>query len=194
MSSIALCHHDEQGSLLQDGHWVLAVWFPVALGFTTWLLTLPFCGRNKVGHFFCGICPVLKLVCANTALFELLILIAIVIIAVIPFCLIAISYFAPLHYPCRSLDSFSCGPEVSLFHLCSSPGGSDSFPQRNWHHSPATQVQPLIQHEKIISLSYTVVTHMLNPIICSLRNQEVKQSLRRCILEVFSNLNDSMIV
>lgn len=49
-------------------------------------------------------------------------------------------HFLSSHYPCCSSDSISCGPETTLFHVCSSPGGGDSFPQHSWH-PPATQGQ-----------------------------------------------------
>ncbi|NWX24979.1 O10A7 protein, partial [Aegotheles bennettii] len=152
---------------------------PVALGFTTWLFTLPFCGRNTVDHFFCDVSPVLKLVCADTALFELLIFIAIVIIVMIPFSLIAISYFRIIHAVLRipsaagQRRAFStCASHLVVVTLFYSTAGII-------HLRPKSTLSSSMK--KMVSLSYTVVTPMLNPIIYSLRNQEVKQSLRRCI-------------
>ncbi|KAM9275400.1 LOW QUALITY PROTEIN: olfactory receptor 10A7-like [Morus bassanus] len=149
---------------------------PVALGFTTWLLTLPFCGRNKVGHFFCDVSPVVKLVCADTALFELLILIAIVIIVMILFSLTAISYLRITHAVLQTPSAVGQRPSstcaaalvvVSLFH---SATGIIHLQLKS----------SLSSNMKMVSLS-TVVTPVLNTTISSLRNQEVKQSLRRCI-------------
>nr|XP_021138363.1 olfactory receptor 10A7-like [Columba livia] len=79
----AICHPLHYATLMNRdrcfkmaiGSWLCGV--PVALGFTTWLFTLPFCGRNTVDHFFCDVSPLLKLVCVDTAFFELLIFIAI---------------------------------------------------------------------------------------------------------------------
>ncbi|XP_065497940.1 olfactory receptor 10A7-like [Caloenas nicobarica] len=94
----AICHPLHYATMMNRdrcfkmaiGSWLSGV--PVALGFTTWLFTLPFCGRNTVDHFFCDVSPLLKLVCVDTAFFELLIFIAVVLIVLIPFSLIAISY------------------------------------------------------------------------------------------------------
>lgn len=77
------------------GSWLTGV--PVALVFTTWLFTLPFYGTNNIDHFFCDGSPVLKLVCADAALFKLLIFIATVMIAMVPFSLIVNSYLHIIH-------------------------------------------------------------------------------------------------
>lgn len=69
----------------------------MALGFTTQLFSLPFYVRNIVNHLFCDVFPVLRLVCADTALSALLIFIAIVIIVMIPFSLTDISYLLIIH-------------------------------------------------------------------------------------------------
>ncbi|KFP70754.1 Olfactory receptor 10A7, partial [Acanthisitta chloris] len=157
------------------GSWLSAV--PAALAFTTWLFTLPFCGRNTVDHFFCDVSPVLKLVCADTALFELLIFIAIVIIVMIPFALITASYLRIVHVILQTplavnqRRAFStCAAHLVVVSLFYSTAGII-------HLRPKSSLSS--NTKKIISLSYTVVTPMLNPIIYSLRNQEVKQSLKR---------------
>ncbi|PKU36560.1 hypothetical protein llap_13139 [Limosa lapponica baueri] len=98
---VAICHPLHYTTMMSRDHcfkMVVGSWLsgvPVALGFTAWLL--PFCGRNMVDHFFRDVPPVLKLMCADTALFELLIFVAIVIIVMIPFSLIAISYLCIIH-------------------------------------------------------------------------------------------------
>ncbi|NXA30682.1 O10A7 protein, partial [Ibidorhyncha struthersii] len=181
----AICHPLHYATMMnQDrcfkmviGSWLSGV--PVALGFTTWLFTLPFCGRNTVDHFFCDVPPVLKLVCADTALFELLIFIAIVIIVMIPFSLIAISYLRIIHAVLQmplavgQKQAFStCAAHLVVVTLFYSTTGII-------HLRPKSSLSSNMK--KMVSLSYTVVTPMLNPIIYSLRNEEVKQSLRRYI-------------
>ncbi|KAM6388117.1 olfactory receptor 10A7-like [Pluvialis apricaria] len=181
----AICHPLHYATMMNRdrcfkmviGSWLSGV--PVALGFTTWLFTLPFCGRNTVDHFFCDVPPVLKLVCADTALFELLIFIAIVIIVMIPFSLIAISYLRIIHAVLQipsavgQRQAFStCAAHLVVVTLFYSTTGII-------HLRPKSSLSSNMK--KMVSLSYTVVTPMLNPIIYSLRNQEVKQSLRRCI-------------
>ncbi|NXA33124.1 O10A7 protein, partial [Eudromia elegans] len=181
---VAICHPLHYSTMMNRklsvkmaiGSWLSGV--PVAVGFTTWLFTLPFCGANKVDHFFCDVSPVLKLVCADTTLFELLIFIAIVIIVMIPFSLIVISYLCIIHAVLQipsgvgRKGAFSaCAAHLMVVTLFYSTAGII-------HLRPKSSLSPNMK--KMVSLSYTVVTPMLNPIIYSLRNQEVKQSLRRC--------------
>ncbi|NXV54266.1 O10A7 protein, partial [Uria aalge] len=181
----AICHPLHYATMMNRdrcfkmvvGSWLSGV--PVALGFTMWLFTLPFCRRNVVDHFFCDVPPVLKLVCADTALFELLIFIAIVIIVMIPFSLIAISYFHIIHAILQipsvvgRKQAFStCAAHLVVVTLFYSTAGII-------HLRPKSSLSSNMK--KMVSLFYSVVTPMLNPIIYSLRNQEVKQSLRRCI-------------
>ncbi|XP_009891609.1 PREDICTED: olfactory receptor 10A7-like, partial [Charadrius vociferus] len=181
----AICHPLHYATMMNRdrcfkmviGSWLSGV--PVALGFTTWLFTLPFCGKNTVDHFFCDVPPVLKLVCADTALFELLIFIAIVTIVMIPFSLIAISYLRIIHAVLQipsdvgQRQAFStCAAHLVVVTLYYSTTGII-------HLRPKSSLSSNMK--KMVSLSYTVVTPMLNPIIYSLRNQEVKQSLRRYI-------------
>ncbi|NXE92373.1 O10A7 protein, partial [Menura novaehollandiae] len=181
---VAICHPLRYATVMNRdrcvrmalGSWLSGV--PVALGFTTWLFSLPFCGRNTVDHFFCDVSPVLKLVCADTALFELLIFIAIVIVVMVPFSLIAVSYLRIVHAVLQipsavgQRRAFStCAAHLVVVTLFYSTAGTV-------HLRPKASLSPNMK--KMVSLSYTVVTPMLNPIIYSLRNQEVKQSLRRC--------------
>uniref|UniRef100_A0A672URG4 G-protein coupled receptors family 1 profile domain-containing protein n=2 Tax=Strigops habroptila TaxID=2489341 RepID=A0A672URG4_STRHB len=184
---VAICHPLHYATMMNRdrcfkmavGSWLSGV--PVALGFTTWLFTLPFCGRNTVDHFFCDVSPVLKLVCADTALFELLIFIAIIIIVMIPFSLIATSYLCIIHAVLQipsavgQRRAFStCAAHLVVVTLFYSTTGII-------HLRPKSGLSSNMK--KMVSLSYTVVTPMLNPIIYSLRNQEVKQSLKRCVVK-----------
>ncbi|NXB13536.1 O10A7 protein, partial [Rhagologus leucostigma] len=181
---VAICHPLHYATTMNRDRCVrmaLGSWLsgaPVALGFTAWLFSLPFSGRNTTDNFFCDVFPVLKLVCADTALFELLIFIAVVVIVMIPFSLIATSYLHIIH---------------AVLHILSAVGQRQPFSTYAAHlvvvalfYSTAgiIHLQPKgslsSSIKKMVSLSYTAVTPMLNPIIYSLRNQEFKQSLRRC--------------
>ncbi|NXL93865.1 O10A5 protein, partial [Alectura lathami] len=100
---VAVCHPLHYATMMNRdlcfkmalGSWLSGV--PVAVVFTTWLFTFPFCRTNEVDHLFCDVSPVLKLVCADTALFEILVFLATVIIVMIPFSLIIISYLLIIH-------------------------------------------------------------------------------------------------
>ncbi|KAM9658591.1 olfactory receptor 10A2-like [Trichechus inunguis] len=164
--------------------------FPVGIVQTMWLFSFPFCGTNKVNHFFCDSPPVLSLVCANTAMFEIYAITGTILFVMIPCMLILCSYTciaaAILKIPSAKgkRKAFStCSSHllvVSLFYVSLSLT----------YFRPKSNNSP--ESKKLLSLSYTVVTPMLNPIIYSLRNNEVKNALsqnfhkainlRNCIL------------
>ena len=151
--------------------------FPVATVQTTWLFSFPFCDTNKVNHFFCDSPPVLKLVCGDTTQFEVYAIVGTILIIMIPCLLILCSYFriaaAILKIPSAKgkHKAFStCSSHllvVSLFYVSLSL----TYFRPKSNNSPETK--------KLLSLSYTIVTPMLNPIIYSLRNNEVKNALSR---------------
>uniref|UniRef100_A0A674JJR0 Olfactory receptor n=1 Tax=Terrapene triunguis TaxID=2587831 RepID=A0A674JJR0_9SAUR len=153
--------------------------FPVATVQTTWIFSLPFCGPNQVNHFFCDSPPVLELSCADTSLFEIEALTATVLFIMFPFLLILVSYVriitTILRMPSEEgrRKAFStCSSHLVVVTLFYGTASSTYFRPKS-SYSPDTK--------KLISLSYTVITPMLNPIIYSLRNKEVKGALRRTL-------------
>uniref|UniRef100_A0A2K5PAB1 Olfactory receptor n=2 Tax=Cebus imitator TaxID=2715852 RepID=A0A2K5PAB1_CEBIM len=161
--------------------------FPVATVQTTWLFSFPFCGTNKVNHFFCDSPPVLRLVCADTALFEIYAIVGTILVVMVPCLLILCSYTriaaAILKIPSAKgkHKAFStCSSHllvVSLFYISSSL----TYFRPKSNNSPDSK--------KLLSLFYTVVTPMLNPIIYSLRNSEVKNALSRTFHRVLALRN-----
>ncbi|KAI5179320.1 Olfactory Receptor 10A5 [Manis pentadactyla] len=149
--------------------------FLIATVQTTWLFSFPFCGANKVNHFFCDSPPVLRLVCADTALFEIYAVVGTILVVMMPCLLILCSYTriaaAILMIPSAKgkHKAFStCSSHllvVSLFYVSLSLT----------YFRPKSNNSP--ESKKLLSLSYTVVTPMLNPIIYSLRNNKVKNAL-----------------
>lgn len=144
---------------------------------TTWLFSFPFCGTNKVNHFFCDSPAVLRLVCADTAFFEIYAIVGTILVVMIPCLLILCSYTriaaAIVRIPSakgRHKAFSTCSSHllvVSLFYVSLSLT----------YFRPKSTNSP--ESKKVLSLSYTVVTPMLNPIIYSLRNNEVKNALGR---------------
>ncbi|NXM73645.1 O10A7 protein, partial [Serilophus lunatus] len=161
-------------------HMVVTCWIPgipLSVGFTSWLFSFPFCGSKEIEHFFCDIAPVLDLACADTYLFELLMFVATVGIVLIPFALIAASYIQIIHtilqMPSaegRRKGFFTCVAHLVVVTLFFCTTGLI-------HLKPKSSL--LASSRKLVALSYTVVTPMLNPIIYSLRNTEVKLALRK---------------
>lgn len=153
--------------------------FPVATVQTTWLFSFPFCDTNKVNHFFCDSPPVLRLVCGDTTLFEIYAIVGTILIVMIPCLLILCSY---VHIAASILKVPSAKGKHKAFSTCSSHllvvslfyvSLSLTYFRPKSNNSPESKT--------LLSLSYTIVTPMLNPIIYSLRNNEVKNALSRTL-------------
>ncbi|XP_008541993.1 olfactory receptor 5G3-like [Equus przewalskii] len=144
---------------------------------TIFTFCLPFCGPNIINHFFCDISPLLSLACADTRINKLLLFILAGAIGVLSGLIIIISYICILAaiLKIRTADgrrkAFStCSSHLAvvsilygtLFFIYVRPGSDSS-----------------LDINKVISLFYTVVIPMLNPLIYSLRNKEVKDAFRR---------------
>uniref|UniRef100_A0A8D0HG60 Olfactory receptor n=1 Tax=Sphenodon punctatus TaxID=8508 RepID=A0A8D0HG60_SPHPU len=151
----------------------------MGLGHTSVIFTLPFCDSNEINHFFCDIPPVLKLACGDTHLNEIAVFAVTMLFLPFPFILILASYFLILN---MVLKMPSPEGRRKAFSTCSSHlvvltlfYGSASVMYLRPKSAYSSDM------EKFISLFYTIITPMLNPIIYSLRNREVKQALRRTI-------------
>uniref|UniRef100_A0A8D2B155 Olfactory receptor n=1 Tax=Sciurus vulgaris TaxID=55149 RepID=A0A8D2B155_SCIVU len=142
-------------------------------------MSLPYCGSRTLDHFFCEVTALLKLACADTSLFDTLLFACCVFMLFLPFSIIVASYArilgAVLHMrsaQARKKALATCSSHltaVSLFY------GAAMF----IYLRPRQQRVP--SHDKVISMFYTVLTPMLNPLIYSLRNREVMGALKRGI-------------
>nr|XP_056720542.1 olfactory receptor 10A2-like [Euleptes europaea] len=155
----------------------LTVNMPVHTGQIYLLFSLPYCGSHEINNFFCDIPPVLELACADTFASDVYMVAASALILMLPFCFIIASYVkiisAILKMPSiegRKKAFATCSSHlivVSLFY------GSATIV----YVSPRSKETLIVN--KLLSLSYTILIPMLNPIIYSLRNREVKVSLRK---------------
>ncbi|XP_027276982.1 olfactory receptor 5T3 [Cricetulus griseus] len=139
--------------------------------------SLSFCGSNEIRHVFCDIPALLALSCSDTYTNELLLLYLVGFIEIITILIVLISYgfilFAILNM--HSAESrrkvFStCGSHltgVSIYH------GTILFSYMRPSSSYASN------HDMIVSIFYTIVIPMLNPIIYSLRNKDVKEAMKK---------------
>ncbi|XP_023445555.2 olfactory receptor 2A14-like [Dasypus novemcinctus] len=153
--------------------------FLLSLVHVVLILRLPFCGPRKINHFFCEILSVLKLACADTRLNKLVIFAACVFILVGPLCLVLVSYTRIL---VTILKTQSTDGRKKAFSTCSSHlcvvglffGSAIVLYMTPKSHHPEEQ-------QKILALFYTLFNPMLNPLIYSLRNTEVKGALNRVL-------------
>ncbi|KAM5170513.1 olfactory receptor 11L1-like [Mantella aurantiaca] len=161
---------------------VIASWslsFSAVLVYTLTISTLQFCGPNIIDHFFCDLDPILELSCSDTSIVQLEATSLSVMFAVIPFFIITLSY---VYIIVTIFEIPSITGRQKVFSTCSSHltvvsifygtiVGVYLIPRRGqtWNIS------------KFLSLLYTVVTPLLNPIIYSLRNKDLKQVVGKII-------------
>ncbi|XP_012602110.1 olfactory receptor 5M8-like [Microcebus murinus] len=142
---------------------------------TMWTYNLAFCGPNKINHFYCADPPLIKLACSDTYNKEL----SMFVVAGFNFTyslliiLISYIYIFPAILRIRSTEgrrkAFStCGSHltavtiffVALFFMYLRPPSEES-----------------VEQGKMMAVFYTTVIPMLNPMIYSLRNKDVKEAL-----------------
>uniref|UniRef100_A0A8C3VN30 G-protein coupled receptors family 1 profile domain-containing protein n=1 Tax=Catagonus wagneri TaxID=51154 RepID=A0A8C3VN30_9CETA len=142
---------------------------------TGYVSSLPFCRSNVIHHFFCESSPIFKLSCLDTHLYEVTLSTFAGVNMVGTLLLILTSYFYILFF---------------IFHIHSGEGRHKAFSTSASHltaiilfYSTAiyTYLRPTssysLNQDKVASVFYTVVIPMLNPLIYSLRNKEVKKAL-----------------
>ncbi|XP_040188700.1 olfactory receptor-like protein OLF1 [Rana temporaria] len=138
---------------------------------------LPYCKSKLVNHFFCEMPPLFRLSCRDTLFNEVAVYISGGIIALFSFLLTLISYF---HIISTILKIRSNKGRYKAFSTCGSHlavvclyYGTIAF----MYLRPRSSYSP--ERDRAISMLYTVVTPMLNPIIYSIRNKDVKGTLKR---------------
>ena len=139
---------------------------------------LNFCGSNHIHHFFCDVKPLLELACGNVELNEWLLNTVTGTIATGSCFLTFLSYFYIIIY--LFFKTHSC----SMLHKALSTCASHFLvvvtffvPGVFVYIHPASSSS--MDQDQIIAVMYRVVTLMLNPLIYTLRNKEVKGALRR---------------
>uniref|UniRef100_A0A4W2CLW4 Olfactory receptor n=1 Tax=Bos indicus x Bos taurus TaxID=30522 RepID=A0A4W2CLW4_BOBOX len=160
---------------LATGSWASGAF--VSLVDTTFMLCLPYRGNNIINHFFCEPPALLKLASADTYRTEMAIFAMGVAILLAPVSLILVSYWNIISTVIQMqsgegrLKAFStCGSHLTVVVLFY---GSAIFAYMR----PDSKI--MNERDKVISVFYSAVTPMLNPIIYSLRNKDVKGALRR---------------
>lgn len=140
---------------------------------------LNFCRSNKINHFFCDIPPLLKLSCSDTSITEITIFVLSILVLFTCFLLTLVSYafiiMTILKIPSASgrKKTFStCGSHLAVVVIYY--GTMISMYVR-----PSASLSSELN--KVVSIFYTVVTPLLNPVIYSLRNKDFKESLQKLL-------------
>ena len=144
---------------------------------TMWTYNLAFCGRNEINQFYCADQPLIKLACSNTYNKELSMFVVAGFNLICSLFIILISsiYHFPATLRIRSTEgrhkAFStCGSHLTavtifyttLFFMYLRPPSEES-----------------VQQGEMVAVFYTTVIPMLNPMIYSLRNKDVKEALMK---------------
>uniref|UniRef100_A0A9L0KBM1 Olfactory receptor n=1 Tax=Equus asinus TaxID=9793 RepID=A0A9L0KBM1_EQUAS len=134
----------------------------VQTGFT---FSLPFCSSNHIDHFFCDVLPLLLLACASTALNKLvmfgicgLIIVSVTLVVLVSYGYITVTILRMQSGAGRHKVFSTCGSHMMAVSLFYGTGFS-------------------MEQGKVVSVFYSLVIPMLNPLIYSLRNKDVKEAL-----------------
>ncbi|XP_064380562.1 olfactory receptor 226-like [Dromaius novaehollandiae] len=140
---------------------------------------LTYCGPNIINHFFCDVSPLLNLACTDTERAALMDFVAALFILLIPLFVVILSYAYII---------------FTVLHISSVQGYQKAFSTCTTHlivvivfyaTSIFIYVRPkaLLDHNTntIVAAFYTVVVPLFNPIIYCLRNQEIKDALRKTL-------------
>ncbi|XP_044127282.1 olfactory receptor 10G4-like [Bufo gargarizans] len=151
----------------------------IPLSFT---MMVPFCGLRHIDHYFCDLAPLLSLACINTSLNATVNGCVIGFATMFNFIIIIIMYINIIYsiVKMRSntgrIRAFStCSSHITVVMLFYSTAFTVYASPKGLHS---------VNYDKVIALVYAMFTPLLNPIIYSLRNKEVKKALKRILTKI----------
>ncbi|KAH0502118.1 Olfactory receptor 2D3 [Microtus ochrogaster] len=142
-------------------------------------MSLPYCGPNEVNHYFCEGPSVRNLACMDTHFTEMVDQILNVLLGLAPISLIVASY---VHIAQAILKIKSTKGRCKAFSTCASHltvvslfFGPSSYNYLRPHSSYSSE------RDKQIALFYNVFTALLNPVVYSLRNKDIKRAFLKVL-------------
>ncbi|XP_060975743.1 olfactory receptor 2A12-like [Dama dama] len=157
---------------LSAGTWACGFFFSLIHTFST--MRLPYCGPNRVNHYFCEGPSVRDLACLDTHVIEMVDLVISVFMVVAPLSLIVASYiriaqailkFKSMQARCKAFST--CASHLTVITFFYAPA-TYLYMRPNASYSP--------EQDKQVSLFYNVFTALLNPVVYSLRNKDMKRA------------------
>ena len=135
---------------------------------------LPFCSPNIIDHFICDVYPLLKIACTDTYITAFTVVANDGAMSVVTFTLLLVPYGVILHSlrnvsqegRCKTLST--CGSHITMVVLSFLP-------------CIFLYVRPpsTLPTDKSLTVFYTIITPMLNPLIFTLRNSEIKTAMKK---------------
>ncbi|XP_058380383.1 olfactory receptor 2T29-like [Diceros bicornis minor] len=182
---VAICHPLHYPILMNHRVCVFLVsgcWFLGSVdGFmlTSITMTFPFCRSREIQHFFCEVPAVMKLSCLDISLYETLMYLCCVLMLLIPVIVISSSYTFII---------------LTIYRMNSAEGRKKAFTTCSSHMTVVilfygaavyTYMLPSSYHtpekDMVVSVFYTILTPVLNPLIYSLRNKDVIGALKKML-------------
>uniref|UniRef100_A0A8C0WAX4 G-protein coupled receptors family 1 profile domain-containing protein n=1 Tax=Castor canadensis TaxID=51338 RepID=A0A8C0WAX4_CASCN len=176
---LAVMAYDCYAAVCKPLHYMVIIGLVNAIVMSPLTMSLSRCGRRRVNHFLCELPALIKMACVDARAVEMLSFTFAVLIVLLPLSLILVSYG---YIAAAVLRIKSAAGRWKAFNTCSShltvvslfygsiiyiymqPGNSSSQDQG-----------------KFLTLFYNLVTPMLNPLIYTLRNKEVKGALKKVL-------------
>uniref|UniRef100_A0A5G2REI5 Olfactory receptor n=1 Tax=Sus scrofa TaxID=9823 RepID=A0A5G2REI5_PIG len=152
----------------------------LSLQLTSLIFTLPFCGHlREINHFLCDVPPVLRLACADIHVHQAVLYVVGILVLTVPFLLICVSY---AFITSAILRIRSGEGRRRAFSTCSS---HITVVLLQYGFCALVYLRPQssssVDEDRQFALVYTFVTPLLNPLIYTLRNKDVKGALKKAI-------------
>ncbi|XP_049713373.1 olfactory receptor 150-like [Elephas maximus indicus] len=150
-----------------------------ATAHTGCMLTVVFCKAKVINHYFCDIYPLLELSCSSTYINEVVLLCFSLFNILAPSLTIVVSYVSII---ASILQIHSTEGRSKAFRTCSSHilAVTISYGSAAFMYLQPPNVSSM-DKSKVVSVFYSIIVPMLNPLIYSLRNKEVKVALSKII-------------
>ncbi|KAM4038695.1 olfactory receptor 10A7-like [Anomaloglossus baeobatrachus] len=188
---VAICKPLHYNFIMTSGHCVILTVISWLFGFSLILIdvitivNIHFCGPNIIDHLFCDLVPLLRLACSDTLIIDLEVYLQSIPNVLIPTTIIVMSYTFIVQTVLRIPSSTG---RQKAFSTCSSHLTVVSifyWTMFSVYIIPTKGQTPIIS--KILSLLYTVITPLVNPIIYSLRNKDITKAVQKLLTVIIDS-------